>query len=60
MEQGFDTGQALVAAERQLERLAVQLLVVGIEKGNYRLSVSEVLPCNPKKLVLSSRLLPCE
>ena len=60
MEQGLYTSQALVAAERQLKRLAVQLLVVSVEKGNYRLPLSEALPCNPEKRILSSRLLPGE
>jgi hypothetical protein len=53
----FDANQTVITVKRDLERLAAQSLVVGVEKRDHRPRLVQVLPRASKHRVLASELV---
>jgi hypothetical protein len=56
-QQRFNAQQAFIAVERDVKGLSAQALVVGVEKGNNRPRLTQIVPCTSKHIVLPSQLL---
>lgn len=57
LQQPFNARQALVAFNREMQRLALQRFVTGIEEGNHGRRVAEVAPGSLNQVALPPRLV---
>lgn len=57
LQQPFNAREALVAFDREMQRLALQRVVMGVEEGNRRRRLSEVTPRGLNKVALPPQLV---
>src|SRR6185503_1195888 len=57
LQQPFNAREALVTFNREMQRLAFQRVVTGVEEGDHRRSLAEVAPGGLNQVALPPRLI---